>query len=844
MTAFTRVKNIYQSIRERIYEILEISAPGDGLSQIVNLLIIGLVVLNSLAVGLVLLPFFSPYQAYFYWFEVSSVIFFTIEYLLRLLSCTCDRSLSAVDGRIRYALRPLALVDLIAILPFYLPIFFAVDLRLLRLLRLARLARLFKLSRYKRQRPTEEASVTDLTNQFERQLAEIRQALATGRDTDLEHIRQHVEETIRTIRQHQRTWLIRSRRSRAELDLEAIAQQLREPIDHLEEALDQEVRIGQAGELNQAAYTSTGAVFDTMPEWASIRIQLEWKNLEGFRRVPIRRVGQHHFHHLTGRAPVAFRNFQQIYIDQTQQVLEGVRTAMRYVVESLEKVRPDRSAPKTQEIQRSLGRAINRLRDLDEQSRAAWDILLWDLEDRHRTQSERVKMDLERYGSLMFYLGRLGHWLRRRALTLFDLTLTGTQRLLDSTRTRFGDFYKKAYAALRPMLEWIGLVRPEALKIMQTIDEARLDSIYERDLPQDYLNHFDFVPLQDDQLFVGLEEELATIDRAIDRWENQLTTSYIVHGQRGGGKTSLLNIARQRFFDEDDLVTQAVIDKKITNSAELVPYLASLLELTNIDSFDDLSKALLAGPRRAILLEGCHNLFMRHIGGIEAIRHLFWLVARTNHHVLWGLCMGKYAAEYLGKILPMSRLFHFEVTIDEWTPEELRQLIVVRHNQSGYRLIYGYDKSLDKAIKRHVKRWRRPDEPQVQEALACIYFERLADYSGENIMAAFYYWLRSLEPTGQDRYTVRPLQELDLDLIHSFSLNQAFILNAILQHDNLTAIELADILDTDLVDTRLELDIMTNQSILDLDMDSSRFKVNPVVLKPLAEMLTARNLQY
>ncbi|MFT5378274.1 MAG: hypothetical protein ACI906_005117, partial [Candidatus Latescibacterota bacterium] len=132
--------------------------------------------------------------------------------------------------------------------------------------------------------------------------------------------------------------------------------------------------------------------------------------------------------------------------------------------------------------------------------------------------------------------------------------------------------------------------------------------------------------------------------------------------------------------------------------------------------------------------------------------------------------------------------------------------------------------------------------PQVQEALANIYFERLADYSGENIMAAFYYWLRSLEPSGQDRYTVRPLQELDLDLIHSFSLNQAFILNAILQHDNLSAIELSKILDTDMVDTRLELDILTNQSILDFDMGSSRFKINPVVLKPVAEMLTARNL--
>jgi hypothetical protein len=837
-----QINSLYQRIRDRFYEVLEISPPGDRLSQVINLTIIGLVILNAVAVGLDFISFFAPYQKYFYWFEVGSVVFFTLEYLLRLWSCTADSSISAVGGRIRYALRLLTLIDLIAILPFYLPMLFAVDLRILRLLRLARLARLFKISRYMRQSPPDESSVDNLINQFERHLAQIRQKLTAGRETDLEHIRQHVEDTISTIRQNQRALLIRSRRSRTESNLLEIAQQLRDPIDLLEETLDQQSSIRQANALNESAYAATTAISDEMPEWANLRVRIDWKNLESFCRIPMRPIVQHHFHHLADRAPSAFNDFQRIYLDQTQQVLDGVRTAMQYVVDSLEKAQENRSTPKTQEIQRSLGRAINRLRDLGERSRAAWDVLIWDLEEHHHNQADRVKIDLERYGSLMFYLGRLGRWLRRHAHNLLILTWDSARRFFHLAQLRFSGTYSSIYTYLRPTLEWIGLVRPEALKVMQTIDEARLNSIYERNLPEDYLAHFAFKPLQDEQLFIGLEEELTTIDRAIDRWENHLATSFIVHGQRGGGKTSLLNIARQRFFDNDDQVTQAVVERKVTTSADLVSYLSSILNLDGIGSLDELGKTLLAGPQQAILLEGCHNLFMRQIGGTEAIRHLFWLVARTNHHILWGLCMGKYAAEYFGKILPMNRLFHFEITIDEWTPEELRQLVMVRHNQSGYRLHYGYDKSLDKAIKRYVKRWRLPDEPQVQEALANIYFERLADYSGENIMAAFYYWLRSLEPSGQDRYTVRPLQELDLDLIHSFSLNQAFILNAILQHDNLSAIELSKILDTDMVDTRLELDILTKQSILDFDMGSSRFKINPVVLKPVAEMLTARNL--
>ncbi len=51
-------------------------------------------------------------------------------------------------GRLRYAFSALAVIDLIAILPLFLPMLFAFDLRFIRLLRILRLFRLFKLSRY------------------------------------------------------------------------------------------------------------------------------------------------------------------------------------------------------------------------------------------------------------------------------------------------------------------------------------------------------------------------------------------------------------------------------------------------------------------------------------------------------------------------------------------------------------------------------------------------------------------------------------------------------------------------------------------------------------------------
>ena len=53
-----------------------------------------------------------------------------------------------MKGRIRFSLTPLALVDLFAFLPFYIPFLIPVDLRFIRILRLFRLIRVFKLGRY------------------------------------------------------------------------------------------------------------------------------------------------------------------------------------------------------------------------------------------------------------------------------------------------------------------------------------------------------------------------------------------------------------------------------------------------------------------------------------------------------------------------------------------------------------------------------------------------------------------------------------------------------------------------------------------------------------------------
>ncbi len=139
-----------KKVKNRLYEILEIASADDLPSRLFDIFIMTLISLNVIVVILETVESFSSQYMLFFWiFEIFSVSVFTIEYLLRLWTCTTNnRFRSPIKGRIRFAVTPLALVDLMAILPFYLPMIIPLDLRFIRALRLFRLFRLFKMGRY------------------------------------------------------------------------------------------------------------------------------------------------------------------------------------------------------------------------------------------------------------------------------------------------------------------------------------------------------------------------------------------------------------------------------------------------------------------------------------------------------------------------------------------------------------------------------------------------------------------------------------------------------------------------------------------------------------------------
>ncbi len=139
-----------EAFRKRLHEVLATATEGDTASRICDIALMALISLNVLAVMLETVPDLSQRYGYlFHAIDVGSVLVFTAEYLLRVWACTAaPQWRQPVRGRLRFAVTPMVLVDLAAILPFYAPLAVNLDLRMIRAVRLFRMFRVFKMSRY------------------------------------------------------------------------------------------------------------------------------------------------------------------------------------------------------------------------------------------------------------------------------------------------------------------------------------------------------------------------------------------------------------------------------------------------------------------------------------------------------------------------------------------------------------------------------------------------------------------------------------------------------------------------------------------------------------------------
>lgn len=137
------------SLRKNVFKVIQPDSTGYWPSQLFDWTVTTLILLSVSSVFVVTLDLSADVRDLLRGFEAVVSVVFTLEYALRIWTAPelCpDRSPWA--ARARYVVSGMALIDLLAILPFWIPMILPGSMLGMRAFRLVRLLRIFKLNRY------------------------------------------------------------------------------------------------------------------------------------------------------------------------------------------------------------------------------------------------------------------------------------------------------------------------------------------------------------------------------------------------------------------------------------------------------------------------------------------------------------------------------------------------------------------------------------------------------------------------------------------------------------------------------------------------------------------------
>lgn len=123
-------------MRKRIFEIIEVAEENDKQSHVYDLSMIVVIIISIIPLA------FKEPPAVWATIDKVCVFIFIIDYVLRLITADFKYQSKSALSFIRYPFSPMAIIDLVSILPSFILI--NKGFRLLRLLRLARALRVFR----------------------------------------------------------------------------------------------------------------------------------------------------------------------------------------------------------------------------------------------------------------------------------------------------------------------------------------------------------------------------------------------------------------------------------------------------------------------------------------------------------------------------------------------------------------------------------------------------------------------------------------------------------------------------------------------------------------------------
>ncbi len=372
-----------------------------------------------------------------------------------------------------------------------------------------------------------------------------------------------------------------------------------------------------------------------------------------------------------------------------------------------------------------------------------------------------------------------------------------------------------------------GVITEDVYDFLKEADHAldKLPFIYQRLFRSETLNNED--------LFVGRDHALTTLNIAFETWKKERFSTVIISGERGAGKTSLIHY----FINSVQKGTKTLILSPVHTTytpMQLFDFLNNFFS-KQLFTIQDWADYLNASGKKIIVLENIQYLYYRKINGFEALHLISELIYLTHKSVFWVFTCSKYTYQYLDKSIQISEQFSSHIEMDDIDQDTMTNALTKRHKMSGYDLFF------EEPPKEYLsKKFLKSSAEDKQKMLKDEFYKDINKIAKSNFKIAFMYWLRSTTDVRESMIHMRSLKNIDLSFLEKLAPVKLFVLNTILLHEKLKTKDIITITRLEAKEVRRIMNALYETGLLILD-DEQYYNINTLLYRQIVTLLKSKN---